>query len=801
MKRSWIIVTITVALFVAMASPAATQPATPDGVAEGAPDGDVRSTDELEAAASTPARTGRLLGRPDTSGPSTWLIRFVDPAVPSYEGGKGGLERTAPAPGQSARHEQRARAGVPPAPARPPRPTSSSGWSGPSTATSRSRSPYQFAVNGMAAVLTLEEATRARRRPGRGHDRADKERELHTDVGPQWINADALWNAVEELGLPDGRPRRGHRHRHHRHRHQPEQPLVRRRRRRRLRPHQPARGGQLPRCLQPGQPGRGRRFDPTFPCNDKLIGAYDFLGDRRRQRSRLRRPRLPHRLHLRRQRGRRRRRHHGSGFVTPAVRHLRRRPARQRHRLPRLLQPGGLTASIDQAIADEVDVINYSIGSSAPSAAWDDFDTLGFLNARAAGIFVATSNGNDGPNAATTGSPADAPWLTSVGASTHNRHNGNALTDLDSSTGRSPTSRASRSPARCTSTPIVDAADVGDPFCLDDTGHEAEFTGNIVVCARRRRQRSGGEVPDVAAQGAVGFVLTNDDGARATRCSATSTRSPACSSPTPTAQMLKAWLADRHRPRGRHRRHHLRHRRPRADIMASFSSRGPNRAIDTISPRSPRRASTSWPPSASTTPTRRSTASSRARRCPARTSPAPARCSARPGRTGRPAQQQSALMTTARTDGPQPRRRRRPRRSRRAPATSTSARATLAGLLFDETLRRLPGRQPGRGRRPQDAQPAVVRQPQCLAVCTLGARRPRCPTTADAPVPADVTWTATPPADDGLDLEVDAVSQATVSPGDTHGHHGHRRRERPPRSARRCSAGSRSPRATRRARP
>ncbi len=25
---------------------------------------------------------------------------------------------------------------------------------------------------------------------------------LHTDVGPQWENADALWNAMAELGLP-----------------------------------------------------------------------------------------------------------------------------------------------------------------------------------------------------------------------------------------------------------------------------------------------------------------------------------------------------------------------------------------------------------------------------------------------------------------------------------------------------------------------------------------------------------------------------------------------------------------------
>ena len=90
----------------------------------------------------------------------------------------------------------------------------------------------------------------------------------------------------------------------------------------------------------------------------------------------------------------------------------------------------GLTAAIDQAIADEVDAINYSIGSDAPSALWSDFDAVGFLNARAAGIFVATSNGNAGPGFATTGSPADAPWILSVGASTHNRHNGNILTGL-----------------------------------------------------------------------------------------------------------------------------------------------------------------------------------------------------------------------------------------------------------------------------------------------------------------------------------------------------------------------------------
>ena len=75
-----------------------------------------------------------------------------------------------------------------------------------------------------------------------------------------------------------------------------------------------------------------------------------------------------------------------------------------------------LVAAIDTAVADGVDVINYSIGSSSTSIfAPDD---VAFLFADAAGVFVATSNGNTGPDPATVGSPAGDPWVLSVGAST-----------------------------------------------------------------------------------------------------------------------------------------------------------------------------------------------------------------------------------------------------------------------------------------------------------------------------------------------------------------------------------------------
>ena len=77
-----------------------------------------------------------------------------------------------------------------------------------------------------------------------------------------------------------------------------------------------------------------------------------------------------------------------------------------------------LASSIDQAVADGVDVINYSIGGGPSLAGADD---IAFLFAADAGVFVATSAGNSGPGAGTIGGPATIPWVTSVGASTQSR--------------------------------------------------------------------------------------------------------------------------------------------------------------------------------------------------------------------------------------------------------------------------------------------------------------------------------------------------------------------------------------------
>jgi subtilisin family serine protease len=74
-------------------------------------------------------------------------------------------------------------------------------------------------------------------------------------------------------------------------------------------------------------------------------------------------------------------------------------------------------AAVDQAISDGVDVLNYSI--SGPDDPWRNSVDQAFLEAFAAGIFVAASAGNDGPEAGTVAKTA--PWNATVAATTHHR--------------------------------------------------------------------------------------------------------------------------------------------------------------------------------------------------------------------------------------------------------------------------------------------------------------------------------------------------------------------------------------------
>lgn len=82
--------------------------------------------------------------------------------------------------------------------------------------------------------------------------------------------------------------------------------------------------------------------------------------------------------------------------------------------------PGeSLLASIDDAIEDGVDVLNYSI-SGSDNNPWTVPVELAFLRAHEAGIVVSASAGNSGRNGPSS-AMHPSPWLMTVGAATHDK--------------------------------------------------------------------------------------------------------------------------------------------------------------------------------------------------------------------------------------------------------------------------------------------------------------------------------------------------------------------------------------------
>lgn len=189
------------------------------------------------------------------------------------------------------------------------------------------------------------------------------------------------------------------------------------------------------------------------------------------------------------------------------------------------------SASLEQAIVDEVDVLNYSIGGP-PSDPWagigQSFTTTQelFLNMRAAGIVAVTSAGNSGPGEGTVGAPANAPWSFAVANATHNRILANRLVQAS---GGDFTLGLLTGPGITAGTdvvPIVHARDFGNALCGTgpaelgascgaNTGATnpfppGTFNGQIVVCDRGVYGRIEKGL-NVLQAGAGGMILANTD--------------------------------------------------------------------------------------------------------------------------------------------------------------------------------------------------------------------------------------------------------------------------------------------------
>ncbi len=178
-------------------------------------------------------------------------------------------------------------------------------------------------------------------------------------------------------------------------------------------------------------------------------------------------------------------------------------------------------AAMDQAVADGVDVINFSISGTTTS--FLNVVEVAAFNAAAAGVFVAMSAGNTGPGASTVSHPS--PWLTTVAASTHDRPAVGRVTLGNAAT----FDGVSQIVTTVGPAPVVRAQDAGLPGanpnllrqCFSafepNSGGQAVLdpaavAGKIVVCER------GGALPNnarvdksraVQNAGGVGMILIN----------------------------------------------------------------------------------------------------------------------------------------------------------------------------------------------------------------------------------------------------------------------------------------------------
>ena len=184
-----------------------------------------------------------------------------------------------------------------------------------------------------------------------------------------------------------------------------------------------------------------------------------------------------------------------------------------------------LVHAIDDAVADGVDVINYSISGSSTYVVSPD--EIAFLNAADAGVFVSTSAGNSGDTVGESSVAHNSPWTMTVAASSHDRGAVKSTTTGDGATYTGVgvgggVSSAALVESSAVALPGVDAtaaslcyldADLdpanGDQPTLDP----AQVAGKIVVCTRGTNARVD-KSRAVADAGGIGMILVNTSDAQ-----------------------------------------------------------------------------------------------------------------------------------------------------------------------------------------------------------------------------------------------------------------------------------------------
>jgi hypothetical protein len=222
-------------------------------------------------------------------------------------------------------------------------------------------------------------------------------------------------------------------------------------------------------------------------------------------------------------------------------------------------------SAVQQAITDGVNVINFSISGGA--SPYSDPVELAFLDATNAGISVNASAGNSGPGAST--SDHGGPWTTTVGASTGPRQFASTLHLTADGGATFDQSGVTLTNGISSPTPVVMAATLpGEDALCQSTLAAGTATGKIVACQRGVNGRID-KGRRVLAGGAVGMILYNaikqdqeSDNHYLPAIHIDGPSAPFTSFVTGHTNVMATWAQGTAQP-------------GQADMMASFSSRGP----------------------------------------------------------------------------------------------------------------------------------------------------------------------------------------------------------------------------------
>ncbi|WOL05784.1 hypothetical protein Cni_G14515 [Canna indica] len=234
-----------------------------------------------------------------------------------------------------------------------------------------------------------------------------------------------------------------------------------------------------------------------------------------------------------------------------------------------------ILAGMDDAIRDGVDVLSLSLGGF-PIPLFEDSIAIGSFRATERGVVVVCAAGNNGPVANSVAN--EAPWITTVGASTVDRRFPTFVRTGDGQLlyGESmyPGNHFSKNGGRLLELVYVNGGQKGAEFCLKGSLPKASVAGKMVVCDRGVNGRAEkGEA--VREAGGAAMVLANSE-INQQEDSVDVHVLPATLIGYEESTILKSYINSTIRPVAKLLYGGTRIRRSRAPAVALFSSRGPS---------------------------------------------------------------------------------------------------------------------------------------------------------------------------------------------------------------------------------